>query len=215
MSYNTFTDGRLHSARTYEDPTASIAYHFCCDGKPAHVPAWITIDPTLRRTSPEAEYSIIRTSTHDGTHLFTEQLIGKALTPLMFLQTCHKRDADKFLHYSPTYRIGWLRIATVFGMVKLPASRTRRFPGERQSVTIPVVVTWHRLPHMRLLPRLTAEEMAWFEEREERRKEIAEADPLQALIDRLKLGCELFWIRYVESRRAIFDQYLSNYEKRQ
>lgn len=89
----------------------------------------ITYDPKLRR----GEYDIIRGSTHDGTLIFTRELISKALINL----------ADRSSYYKPKgwkegmrYRVGPVRIATVFGTVNLPCGR---FPGERQRVTIPVI----------------------------------------------------------------------------
>lgn len=95
----------------------------------------ITYDPTLRK----GDYSIVRGSTHDGTLLFTLELIEEPLVLLATRHTFHKpREAEFTAAKEVRYVVGPMRLATVFGMVKLPCSETNRYPGERQRMRIPV-----------------------------------------------------------------------------
>lgn len=92
----------------------------------------ITYDPKMRR----GDYSINRQSAHDGTLLFTEELIHKALVHLAMKASYHKpREAEFTAAKSVQYVVGPLRLATVFGAVDLPAGR---YPGQRERVRVPV-----------------------------------------------------------------------------
>jgi len=97
----------------------------------------ITYNPRLRK----GDYSIIRGSAHDGTLLFTLELIQKALEPLAAKASYHKPREQEFTEKRERvrYEVGPLRIATVFGQVDLPVGRR---PGVRQRVRIPVRMTF-------------------------------------------------------------------------
>lgn len=95
----------------------------------------LTYDPKLRK----GDYSIIRGSSHDGTLLFTEELIERALVHLAMKASFHKpRQAEFEAAKEVQYTIGPLRLVTVFGTVDIPAGR---YPGQRERVRIPVRMT--------------------------------------------------------------------------
>ena len=100
----------------------------------------ISYDPRMRK----GDYSIIRTSAHDGTLLFTYELIEKALLLLAAKASFDKLREEEFTAQRERvhYTVGPLRLATVFGLVKLPLSETRLYPGQRERVRIPVRMTF-------------------------------------------------------------------------
>lgn len=94
----------------------------------------ITFDPALK-----PEYRIIRGTTHDGTLLFTEEVIGKALAPLANRSSFYKHtEPDWEMVKEVRYTVGLARLATVFGQVMLPCSATQTYPGQRERITVPV-----------------------------------------------------------------------------
>jgi hypothetical protein len=97
----------------------------------------ITYDPKLRK----GEYQIVRGSTHDGTLLFTHELLGKALEPLADKSSYYKPREAEFTAdtwHKVRYVVGPLKLATVFGEVSLPCSDTMKYPGQRERVRIAV-----------------------------------------------------------------------------
>lgn len=95
----------------------------------------IAYDPKLRK----GDYSIIRTSTHDGTLLFSYELIQEAFLPLATKASYHKPREKEFMTAKDVrYTVGPLRVAIVYGMVKLPCSTTQKYAGQRERVRIPV-----------------------------------------------------------------------------
>ncbi len=93
---------------------------------------WINFDKNI-----EPEYKIIRQSSHDGTLIFTQDLIAEAIEPLLRMTTCYlptkPKDESKIkeIHYT----VGELELKTEYGMVNMKAGR---YPGETNTVTIPV-----------------------------------------------------------------------------
>lgn len=91
------------------------------------------------RFDPEIvpEYRIIRGTRHDGTMLFTEELIGNALMPLVNRESYYRRTkpADWSTVRDIRYVVGLARLATAYGTVDLPVGR---YPGQRERITIPV-----------------------------------------------------------------------------
>ncbi|MFC8685966.1 hypothetical protein [Brevibacillus porteri] len=84
------------------------------------------------------DYQIIRSSSHDGTLLFTMSLMDKALLPLLNKQTyCSNTITEEELKKISDieYTIGDIRLETEFGMQDLP---TGRYPGQTDTVYIPV-----------------------------------------------------------------------------
>ena len=93
----------------------------------------IAYDPNV-----DYQYRVVRTSTHDGTLIFTQELFQRALFPLAYRQSHFKREAPP-VGFAPEYTVGRIRRAAVYGLVNLPCGK---YPGQRESVTIPVRVKW-------------------------------------------------------------------------
>lgn len=93
--------------------------------------AHITYDPNV-----EPQYRIIRGSSHDGTLLFTNENLERALEPLVNMRSYFVPEPpDPANLASMEYVIGDIEIKREFGLVDLPAGR---FPGVEETVTIPV-----------------------------------------------------------------------------
>jgi hypothetical protein len=90
----------------------------------------IAFDPNLKH-----QYRIIRQQSHDGTQIFTCQMMEDALMNLFRRNSYYApmglpaEDVDIF------YTVGPIRLVTVHGKVNLPAGR---YPGQRERITIPV-----------------------------------------------------------------------------
>jgi hypothetical protein len=93
---------------------------------------WIKFDKNI-----EPEYKIIRSCSHDGTMMFTFELIAKVIEPLFKMQSYYiptkpkNNSKIKEIHYI----VGELELKSEFGMVDLPIGR---YPGQTDIVTIPV-----------------------------------------------------------------------------
>lgn len=83
------------------------------------------------------EYHIIRESTHDGTIIFTSQLIAEALEPLIRMESYYKVSAPEDLSTIKgiNYTIGEIELKSVYGMKDLKCGR---YPGVTNIVSIPV-----------------------------------------------------------------------------
>lgn len=90
----------------------------------------IVFDPELT-----PQYRIRRASSHDGTLLFSMELMQKALTPLFDLSSYYKPMGKPPHGMRPRYTIGRIKRFSVYGRVKLPVGV---YPGERECVVIPV-----------------------------------------------------------------------------
>lgn len=95
----------------------------------------ITYDANFKRSS--REYWIVRGGGHDGTQLFTWEMLRDAVAPLMLQQSCLKsKIPDAEAGRGMRYVVGPMLLATVFGMVDLKCGR---YPGQRERVRIPVI----------------------------------------------------------------------------
>ena len=90
----------------------------------------IKFDPNLI-----PQYRIRRASSHDGTMIFSIELMQKALTPLFDLSSYYKPMGEPPEGMSQKYTIGRIKRFSVYGRVKLPVGM---YPGERECVVIPV-----------------------------------------------------------------------------
>lgn len=90
----------------------------------------IEYDPSLK-----PQYRIRRGCAHDGTLLFSVELMRDALMPLFDRVSYYKRMGEPPDGMIPKYTIGPIKRFSVYGKVDLPAGR---FPGERERVVIPV-----------------------------------------------------------------------------
>ena len=91
----------------------------------------ITFDPSLR----EGDFQVIREMQGDGTLIFTHQLLQKALTGIVngrSYKTTDNVDWDNLLQIK--YTVGKMRVATVYRLVHLNCSETKKYSGQRESV---------------------------------------------------------------------------------
>ena len=93
---------------------------------------WIKVDSNV-----EPEYKIIKKSSHDGTLMFTGDIIAKTLEPLFNMTSCYAKTkpSDESKVKAIYYIVGDLELKSEFGMVDLPIGR---YPGQTDTVTIPV-----------------------------------------------------------------------------
>jgi hypothetical protein len=95
----------------------------------------ITFDPNVKK-----QYSVIRASSHDGTLVFTIELLEKTLIDILVGGSFYRPDEpDWSRNPTPKYTVGWIRHSTVFGRVNLPAGNMR---GQRERMRMKVRVEW-------------------------------------------------------------------------
>lgn len=97
------------------------------------MPKWITYNPKLSKQN-DAQYDIVRQSTHDGTLIFERELIGRVIENLANKTSYSKKDEQEGV-IDISYEVGNISIATVFGLVELPIGK---YQGERQRARLPV-----------------------------------------------------------------------------
>lgn len=90
----------------------------------------IEFDPSLK-----PQFVIRRQSAHDGTLLFSHQLMLRALTPLFDGSAYFKPMGEPPQGVRVRYVIGRIKRMSACGMVKVPAGKIF---GERERVVIPV-----------------------------------------------------------------------------
>ncbi len=86
----------------------------------------------LKKDGDVNQYYIVRQSSHDGTHCFSQELLILALEGLVYKFSCHKSQND-IICSGVKYKIGPVKSLGIFGRVNLPCGR---FPGVRQRVRI-------------------------------------------------------------------------------
>lgn len=95
----------------------------------------ITYDPHLRKSG--CQYQAIRQASHDGTMLFTEELLANSLIEIANMQSYSKNappeDWSKVVAIK--YTLGPIWLSTVYGMVGLPSGTC---PGSKQRVRMSV-----------------------------------------------------------------------------
>lgn len=97
------------------------------------MPKWITYNPIINRLNG-ADYDITRQTTHDGTLIFEHELIIRVIENLANKSSYSKKH-DMHGVIDISYEVGDISIATIYGMVQLPAGK---FRGERQRARLPV-----------------------------------------------------------------------------
>jgi hypothetical protein len=100
------------------------------------MPDWITYNPKLNKRNG-AQYDIIRQTTHDGTLIFEQELIGRVIENLYNKSSYSKTDKQEGV-IDRSYEVGDISIATIYAIVELPAGK---YPGERQRARLPVKCT--------------------------------------------------------------------------
>lgn len=95
----------------------------------------IEYDPNFKRT--DRKYWIVRGQSHDGTQMFTFQLLREVVMPLMTQQSFFKPeisiDPDRIIGMK--YKVGPILLTTAYGTVDLPCGR---YPGQRERARIAV-----------------------------------------------------------------------------
>jgi hypothetical protein len=95
----------------------------------------ITYDESMKFA--DREYYMVKESTHDGTLLFTQNMLINLLLPLILKTTCFKMTmpANVKLVKNIKYTVGKIRHAIVFGRFDINGVM---MCGLRESVVIPV-----------------------------------------------------------------------------
>lgn len=101
-------------------------------GEPPDRFDWIKFNPALNR-----QYRIRRQSAHDGTQLFTRELLANCVKPIIEMSTCCALDIpqDWAKIERIEYEVGWIWLLTTFGTIDVPAGR---IPGCRQRAVMRV-----------------------------------------------------------------------------
>lgn len=100
------------------------------------MPKWIAFNPDLTKRNG-AQYEIIRSASHDGTLIFEKELVGTVIENLANKSSfCKLDNLDGAVDVK--YEVGYISIATVFGMVELPIGK---YPGEKQRARLAVKCT--------------------------------------------------------------------------
>jgi hypothetical protein len=111
----------------------------CLDGYGINVP-WLTFDPGVVKGVTEGAIIRRRQCRHDGTAMFTYEIVHDLLIPLVRRELFDTRDPpanhpDQLQHYT----LGWLHLSSVYGTVDLPVGR---YPGQRERASIAYTVRW-------------------------------------------------------------------------
>lgn len=104
-----------------------------CNMYEIETPKHITTNEKLNRLNA-GQFDIVRQSSHDGTLIFTKELLGIAIENLINKTAYYTKDNMEGVT-DIQYEIGLISLATVFGVVDLPVGR---YQGVRQRVRIPV-----------------------------------------------------------------------------
>ncbi len=94
---------------------------------------WITYDPSI-----EPQYHIRRGSRHDGTLIFTIEVMREALKPLMERTSFYKPEPSP-VGKAARYIIGQITRTIEYGEQDLPVGR---YPGLHEIIDIPVRVLY-------------------------------------------------------------------------
>ena len=97
----------------------------------------ITYNPNMK--SKDREFWRQDSAGHDGTLIFTIEMLYRLLIPLIQCSVYYKRTKPEHI-YNIHYTIGTIRHATVFGMVNLKCGR---YPGQTERVRIPVTCEYN------------------------------------------------------------------------
>ena len=115
-------------SRQYENPIEHI-YNLWGNINIDH----ITYDPKLYKS----KYYIIKQHAHDGTFLFTRDLIQAILHPIISKRSYYKTDKiDNIKNIK--YTIGSLKVIKCYGNIWLPISLEHTYPGLKERMILPV-----------------------------------------------------------------------------
>ncbi len=97
------------------------------------LPDHITINPALKKGN-EAKFEMIRQTSHDGTSIFTCDLLEDVLLPILNKNVYYKGDSLEGVT-DIKYEIGLISLACVYGHINVPAGHIW---GQRQRARMPV-----------------------------------------------------------------------------
>ena len=96
----------------------------------------ITYDPKLKK----GDFNVIRQCGGDGTLSFTLDMLQKGLVGIVNMQSFYKKSEPDWSKVKAIkYTIGSMSHATVYGMIKLRCSNERKYPGQRERISFPVI----------------------------------------------------------------------------
>ena len=112
MTHPMFETGELHSSRRVKYNPIELIKGYWPDADISH----ITFDPKLRKS--DAQYSVnnLQGSKHDGTVMFTQEMIQSILARLVCMQTYYapiKPDPKRQV-VAIKYCVGWAKYAAVY-----------------------------------------------------------------------------------------------------
>lgn len=97
------------------------------------LPKHIVFDPSV---DDSFQYQIIRGHSHDGALIYTRRLVRDALVLLISSNSYYKKTEPDWSKVQETrYRIGHVRIESIYGRVDLPCGN---YPGVKETIWIPV-----------------------------------------------------------------------------
>lgn len=109
------------------------------DGYGINVP-WLSFDPRVVKGVTEGAIIRRRTSRHDGTSMFTHEIVSILLEPLVNRALFYIPDPpENHPGQKQHYTLGWLHLASIYGMVDLPVGR---YHGQRERASIAYTVRW-------------------------------------------------------------------------
>ncbi|MGZ9868226.1 hypothetical protein ACU3L3_07365 [Priestia endophytica] len=89
-----------------------------------------------KNVNSEYQYHVIETTSHDGTMLFSQQAIDKALLRLVNKQTAYKLTLPEDKEVKDvSYTVGDVKLESEFGEVDLPSGK---HAGVKETIKIPV-----------------------------------------------------------------------------
>lgn len=96
----------------------------------------IEFDPSI--TMRNKQYHISRQQSHDGTMMFTYEMLRKMMEGLVMQGSYCTRDLpnESRTVVGIKYKVGFLRMFTVYGLVDING---RKLPGQRERFRLPVV----------------------------------------------------------------------------
>jgi len=97
----------------------------------------IEFDPEMGRA--DGEYCRIEQCGHDGTAMFTIEMLQRSLLPIVNKATHFKgTEPDWSKVKDIRYKVGPICHAIIFGYLKLRCSESNKYPGQRERVRYPV-----------------------------------------------------------------------------
>jgi hypothetical protein len=96
----------------------------------------IIYDPNLK----VGDFNVVRQSGGDGTLSFTLEMLQKGLIGIARMEVCciSNEPSEPSKVKGIKYTVGSMKHATVYGMINLKCNPDRKFPGQRERISMPV-----------------------------------------------------------------------------